>query len=212
MAGREAYFRGISNRFIALRGAPFSLSPADLELISAWDSAGVPLDVVLEGIEEAFSVRPGRPRARGKILALSFCRPSVERAFALHRELAVGGKRGTGGGNTEKKRLAARAEAERFLRRIPPSLAALRPHYEEALGLLSAAQPDLERLERLDEAVDAALESSVSPSERKEAETAVGRDHPRLRGEAKGEAVSTGLVKALREKFEVPRVSLFYYG
>ena len=41
---RERYFRGIADRFIALRGAPFSLSPADICLIEAWESAGIPLD------------------------------------------------------------------------------------------------------------------------------------------------------------------------
>ena len=211
MTGREAYFRGISNRFIALRGAPFSLSPADLELISAWESAGVPLDVVLEGIEEAFAVRPGRPRAAGKIRALSFCRLSVERAFARHRERAVGAKRGIGGGKTEKKQAAARAEADAFLRRFPPDLSAIRPAFEEALRLLAAEPPDPEALERLDEAIDAALRASAGAAERKDAEAAVGRGHPRLRGEAKREAVETGLMRALREKYRIPRVSLFYY-
>jgi hypothetical protein len=210
-AGREEYFRGIAGRFIALRGAPFSLSPADLALISAWESAGIPLAVVLEGLEEAFALRSGRPRAAGKVRVLSFCRLSVERAFARYRERTVGGKRGSGGGKTEKKQLAARAEAEEFLRRLPPAVSAVRPEYEEALRLLTAERPDTEALERLDEAIDAALGSTAGPAEREEAEAAVSREHPRLRGEAKRVAVEIELVKALREKLRVPRVSLFYY-
>lgn len=212
--GRETYFRGISRRFIALRGAPFSLSPADLALIAAWESAGVPLAVVYEGIEEAFAARPGRPRAAGKIRTLSFCRVSVERAFARYRERAVGGRRsaGAGAGKAEKKRLAARAEAEEFLRRVPPSAPALRPLYEEALGLLSAERPDTDRLERLDDEIDAVLETAAGPAERMEAEAAAARAHPRLGGRAKREAAGTWLVKALREKFKAPRVSLYYYG
>ncbi|MHB8055432.1 MAG: hypothetical protein ACYDH3_09310 [Candidatus Aminicenantales bacterium] len=209
--GRERYFRGISGRFIALRGAPFSLSPADLALISAWESAGIPLDIVLEGIEEAFVVRPGRSRAPGKIRALSFCRTSVERAFARHRDRSVGEKRADIGGRTEKKRCAVRAEAEDFLRRAPAAVSALRPEYEEALRVLAAEKPDTEALERLDETIEAALRAAAGPDERREAETTVGRDHPRLRGEAKRAAVEILMVKNIREKFKVPRVSLFYY-
>jgi hypothetical protein len=209
---RERYFRGISGRFIALRGAPFSLSPADLALISAWESAGIPLDVVLEGLDETFALRPGKPRTAGKIRALSFCRVSVERAFARYRERTVGGKRGSGAGKTEKKQRAARTEAEEFLRRVPPALAALRPYYGDALELLSAPRPDAEALERLDEAVDAALAAAAGPAERKEAAAAFGRESSRLQSEAKKQAVEIGLVKLLREKFRVPRVSLYYYS
>ncbi|NMD11588.1 MAG: hypothetical protein GYA74_10465, partial [Acidobacteria bacterium] len=79
---RERYFRGIADRFIALRGAPFSLSPADICLIEAWESAGIPLETVLEGLEAAFALRPGRGRAPGKIRTLSFCRAAVERVKA----------------------------------------------------------------------------------------------------------------------------------
>jgi hypothetical protein len=209
--GREGYFRGISGRFIALRGAPFSLSPADLALISSWESAGIPLDVVLEGIEEAFALRPGRSHVAGKIRALSFCRTSVEQAFARHRERSVGEKRADGGGMTGKKRLAARAEAEDFIRRAPSAVLTFRPEYEKALRLLAAEKPDMDALERLDETIEAALRASAGPGERREAEAAVSRDHPRLRGEAKKAAVEILMVKNIREKHRIPHVSLFYY-
>jgi hypothetical protein len=208
---RERYFRGISGRFIALRGAPFSLSPADLALISAWEAAGVPLDVVLEGIEDTFALRPGRSHVSGKIRALSFCRLSVERAFARHRERSVGRKRADVGAKTDKKRNAARTAAEEFLRRAPGAVSTLRPEFEEALRLLAADKPDREALERLDETIDAAFRAAAGPDERREAEAVVGRDHPRLRGEAKKASVEILTAKNIREKFRIPRVSLFYY-
>ena len=43
-----------------MRGAPLILSAAEVDLIAAWEKAGLPLDVVLEGIERTFE----RPAAR----------------------------------------------------------------------------------------------------------------------------------------------------
>jgi hypothetical protein len=208
---RERYFRGISDRFIALRGAPFSLSPADVSLISAWESAGIPLDVVLEGIDQSFALRPGRPHAPGKIRTLSFCRASVERAFERHRERAVGGKHPAVGVKTPEKKGAARTALEEFLARRPSELSAIMPEYENAVALLSVERPDDEALERLDERIDAALRESASPAARREAASAVGRDHPELGGSDKKAAIEILLAKSVREKFRVPYASLFYY-
>jgi len=208
---RERYFRGISDRFIALRGAPFSLSPADVSLISAWESAGIPLEVVLEGIGQSFALRPGRPHAPGKIRTLSFCRASVERAFERHRERAVGGKRAAGEGKIPERKKAARAAVEEFLARRPSELSAILPEFENALVLLAAERPDIGVLERLDERIEAALRESAPPSARREAAAAVGRDHPELGGPAKKAALEIRLVKSLREKFRIPYTSLFYY-
>jgi len=208
---RERYFRGISDRFLALRGAPFSLSPADISLISAWEAAGIPLDTVLEGIEQSFTLRPGRPHAPGKVRTLSFCRASVERAFEHLRERDVGGTRPPGGAKTPAKKKAARAAAEDFLARRPAGFEALLPEFEKALVLLSAERPEDEALERLDGKIDAALRASVPAADIRSAAASIGREHPDLGGSEKKAAAAVRLVKSLREKYRIPYASLYYY-
>jgi hypothetical protein len=210
-SGRDRYFRDIAARFIALRGAPFSLSPADLSLIASWETAGIPLDAVLEGIDNSFALRPGRSRVSGKIRTLSFCRMSVERAFGRFRERAVGGTQPSGEVKAARKRAAARATVEAFLARPPEALAGLVPDFEAALVHLASEQPEAEALERLDERLGAALRSLAAPEDRRSAESTIRRDHPDLRGRAKAEAVEVALGKRIRGKYRVPYVSLFYY-
>jgi hypothetical protein len=184
----ERYYRTIADRFIALRGAPFAISPADISLISSWESAGIPLDVVLEGIRDAFSLRPGKAHAPGKVRTLSFCRPAVERAFERYRERSVGGHRPSAETASSRKRKAAWAAVEEFLTRRPPELRDVLPYYEAALAYLSAERPDTEALERLDERIEAALLSVAEPS---------GSEAAR--------------VKKLRRILRIPYVSPFYY-
>jgi len=210
-SGRDRYFREIAARFIALRGAPFSLSPADLALISLWESSGIPLAVVLEGIEGSFSLRPGRPHVSGKIRALSFCRLSVERAFERHRDRAVGENRPPDAKKASAKRTAARTAVTEFLGRRPADLIDLVPAFESALVLLTAERPDAEALENLDGRIEAALRARAGADERLEAEKTIRREHPDLRGEAKTAAMEVILTKHAREKHRIPYVSLFYY-
>jgi len=210
-SGRDRYFRDIAARFIALRGAPFSLSPADVSLIVSWETAGIPLDAVLEGIDNSFALRPGRPRVSGKIRTLSFCRTSVERAFGSFRERAVGGTRPSGEAKAARKRAAARATVKAFLARPPEFLAGLVPGFEAALVHLDSEQPEAVALERLDEHLEAGLRSLAAPEDRRSVESAIHRDHPDLRGRAKAAAVEVALGKRIRKKYQVPYVSLFYY-
>jgi hypothetical protein len=210
-SGRDKYFREIAARFIALRGAPFSLSPADINLIFLWESSGVPLSTVLEGIESSFSLRPGRPHVSGKIRTLSFCRMSVERAFERHRDRGVGGNRPPDDKKASAKRAAARTAVREFLGRRSADLVELVPEFETAMVLLAADRPEAEALEDLDGRIEAALRALAGAEERLAAERAIRREHPGLRGAAKAAAVGVVLVKSAREKHRIPYVSLFYY-
>lgn len=208
---RERYFRGIADRFIALRGAPFSLSPADICLIEAWESAGIPLETVLEGLEAAFALRPGRGRAPGKIRTLSFCRAAVERALERSRERDVGRRSPELETRSTEKIKKARTAVDEFLSRRPAGFAALLPEFEKARSLLKAKRPDDEALERLDGKIDAWIRDSAGPARLGDAEAAVDRDHPGLRGPEKESAARIRLVRNLREKHRIPYVSLYYY-
>jgi len=209
--GREPYFRGIASLFLALRGAPFSLSPADVYLISAWESAGIPLPVVLEGIENSFALKPGGSRVTGKIRTLSFCRPAVEKAFARHRDRRTGGGRPSGEAEAAVRQAAARAAVKEFLSRRPPVPDALYAFFERAAALWAADRPEADSLDRLEAKIETVLRTSAGAEERRKAELAAARGYPDLRGEAKAAAVGVLLVKGSREKFRIPHVSPFYY-
>ena len=188
------YFQEISGAFLARRGAPLILSPRDLELIASWEKAGIPLAVVLEGIENAMAPAAGRPGPRSRVSTLAFCGREVERAFARHRDRLVG-RAGRTPGRTGK-RDRARAEVDRFLKSDPPPAPRLAALAAEALTLLGSGAPDAEALERLDAAMDEALvetggeDGSIPP--------ASGTARKRL-------------VKRLREEKKIPRFALFYY-
>lgn len=80
-----AYFQDIEKRFIALRGAPLLLSPADFAVAKAWRAMGIPLQVVLGAIEDLFAQRRERGKTSRVRGGLAYCRPAVENAWrALH--------------------------------------------------------------------------------------------------------------------------------
>ena len=79
------YFTEIE-RFFQTRRASFTLlSTLDWVLIENWKEQGVPLDVVLMGIERAFS-NPNRKRDIG---SLAYCVKSVEKVLDEQRGLTV---------------------------------------------------------------------------------------------------------------------------
>jgi hypothetical protein len=185
MSERDRYFQEISRAFLARRGAPFFLSPKDLDLISSWEKVGVPLATVLEGIDRAFAPLPEGKRPRGKVLTMAYCQNQVRRLYDLRRDRRVGNPGRTVPGRDEK-RLMALAEVDEFLARggAPPDLEALARRARKALA---AGTPDEDVLERFDDEADGVL-----------AGDAAGRDRTRR-------------IKAEREKIRMPYFALFYY-
>jgi len=100
-----AYLAAVERAFLQRAGRGLMLSPADIALVTQWARAGVPVSVVLEGIDAAFVRLPSRP-PRG----LTFVRAGVEAAFAAHRA------RQAGGGSSES--MPARSAAEPAARRL----------------------------------------------------------------------------------------------
>jgi hypothetical protein len=202
MSEHDRYFQEISRVFLARRGAPFFLSPKDLELIAAWEKAGVPLAVVLEGIERAFAPGGGRPGPRGKVLALSFCRNQVRALYDLRRDRRVGLIREPS--DRGEKRARARAEVDGFLEQagasIPPGIAVLAL---QARAILGSDELDEEVLERIDDEVDRVLAAAATDEERR----AAGATAPGL----SESAVRTKLANALREKYRLPYFALYNY-
>jgi hypothetical protein len=208
-AARSRYFQDIARRFLKHRGAPFFLSAKDLDLIAAWERAGIPLAVVLQGLDMSFDTTRPPARPRGKVLALSYCQGAVARAFELARDRNVGGKR------TEvpprDKRASIRAEIETYLERTPPAGDVLRELMEEIRKTLLAGPVADEELERRDEAVDGLLLSGASADDRAAAHQGLPAGFKKLSPSEQDQALRTRLVKYLRDTRKVPYLSPFYY-
>ncbi len=88
VTGGEAadYLREIERAFVALRGGPLFLTPADWEVARSWEERGIPLSVALSGIREALS-EGGSISTR---TPLRRCTRAVEGAFAALRRQAAG--------------------------------------------------------------------------------------------------------------------------
>ena len=87
---KEQYFRLISRRFLSLRGAPLFLSSKELDQIENWLQIGIPLRIVLEGIQFAYEDFRKKPVRRGSKLYLVFCNAMVLKSFKQYKDRKVG--------------------------------------------------------------------------------------------------------------------------
>src|SRR3954468_7428653 len=88
------YFSEIEERFQRRRGSILMLSTLDWALIETWREAGVPLEAVLRGIDDAFDkydakLATSKTRAR-KVNGLAWCAQAVMQATEELQEAATG--------------------------------------------------------------------------------------------------------------------------
>src|SRR3978361_1772452 len=88
------YFTEIESRFQQRRGSILMLSTLDWALIETWREAGVPLEAVLRGIDDAFAkhdakLAVSKTRTR-KVNGLAWCAQAVMQATEEMQEAATG--------------------------------------------------------------------------------------------------------------------------
>jgi hypothetical protein len=83
------YFTEIEDAFIRRRGKHLLLSPMDWALIEGWKARGVPLHIVLRGVEQSFDSYEAKPRRRS-VKSLFYCQEEVEAQYAEWLESQVG--------------------------------------------------------------------------------------------------------------------------
>jgi len=72
----------VEDEFVRRRGSHLMISPIDWALVEAWRAAGIPLHIVLRGINKAFdSYESGSPKFR-KVNSVLYCQQAVEEAFS----------------------------------------------------------------------------------------------------------------------------------
>jgi hypothetical protein len=84
------YFTEIEDHYLRRRGTHLLLSTLDWALIETWKSAGVPLEAVLRGIDDAFDKYDQRPSKSKKVNSLAYCSQAILAAAEDMKEAAVG--------------------------------------------------------------------------------------------------------------------------
>jgi hypothetical protein len=215
------YFTEIEDHFQRARGTGlFLLSPLDWALIEAWKNAGIPLEAVLRGIDQAFAKWRSRP-PRGRIQmvnSLAYC----AQAIAAEVQAMVDAKEG---GAPAKSAVAAPPfSLEEVRGYIARNAAALRKAGLEELAVSLEAVPihelysDLEQLEQrltaIEEKMIARLRSDTNDEALFEARRTLDRELKPYRGRMSAEQLSMlekqFLERKLLEDRDLPRLSLFY--
>jgi len=232
------YFTEIEDRFLRRRGGGLLLSTLDWALIETWKDAGIPLEAVLRGIDEAFDRYDQRPSKTKKVNSLAYCSQLVLSAAADMKEAAVGalGSESTGPAKYSAGHGFEPEVVAPFLRRNADALEAVEfPHGGSVSAksvALDAAQTlrhladeiekkptsrleDLERrLTVIEEKLFAALLASTSDEEIVNVRAEADRDLAPYRSKMSGPQIDQlqkqYVHKRLLEKYRLPRLSLFY--
>jgi hypothetical protein len=231
------YFTEIEERFQQRRGSLLMLSTLDWALIETWRSAGVPLESVLRGIDDAFDRYEARSlRGKGRVRrvnGLAWCAQSVMEAVEATREAAVGApaarsapeKKETGfeGGRVAQYLERNAAEYGGVGGKLPVPAAAMAD--EVALRLRGLAMEvrvnagtSLEELDRtltvLEERMFAAVLTATEESELVKLKESAARELAPYRGKMGAVQIrqveGQFLQKRLMEALGLPRLSLFY--
>lgn len=227
------YFTEIEDRFLQRRGGGLLLSTLDWALIETWKDAGIPLQAVLRGIDEAFDRYDQRPSKSQKVNSLAYCSQLVLSAAEDMKEAAVG----TSGTEPAKSRAGEGFEPEvvaPFLRRnadsleaaqLPPGSGARALAVETAKTLRHLAQEienksaaRLEGMERrltvLEEKLFVMLLASTPDDEivgvRADADRDLAPYRRKMSAAQIDQLQKQYIHKRLLEKYHLPRLSLFY--
>ena len=229
------YFTEIEERFQQRRGSLLMLSTLDWALIETWREAGLPLDVVLRGIDDAFDHYDSKLlRARGrvrKINGLAWCSQAIMESAHRAAEASLAEpppntpltSAETPETGFELNRIAAylRTNAARIAAATLPA-AAQTIAAETASRLQSLAEDlsstPLEALDRslsvLEEKLLAALLTTTSEDELTALREQAARELAPYRGKMQAVQIrqveQQFLGKRLLETHHLPRLSLFY--
>jgi hypothetical protein len=210
------YFTEIEEHFQRRRGSLLLLSTIDWALIETWREEGIPLVAVLKGIDSAFDkydARKARARVR-RINGLAWCAQEVLAAMEDMREAAVGAapaRPGPAEQGFEQERIAVHLNA------AAQQLVGF-PELAEKLRSLASAKLPLEELEQsltvLEQKLFALLLTTTSEADllvlKQQAASELAPYKSRMPALQIRQVEQQFLHKRLLEKYNLPRLSLFY--
>jgi hypothetical protein len=231
------YFTEIEDAFVRRRAKHLFLSPMDWALMETWKETGIPLHIVLRGIERSFDSFEAKPRKRS-VKSLLYCQEEVEAQYAEWVESRVGANPPAERiGDDSKTPFTSTAIRDHLnlSRQTLVELAGTRQRSSNdeltealtrAAGLLGAISEDFENahtvdtrkledsLTGLERMLNQALLSSAATTERdtatKELQAQLKPYRSQMDPSVYNQTVENLLLKRLREQFGIPRLSLFY--
>ena len=221
------YFTEIEEHFQRRRGTLLLLSPLDWALMETWKDAGIPLQAVLRGIDVTFEKWERRPRKTRKVNGLAFCAQEVLAAAEEMKEAAVGApakeKRDTGLDQSAVAEYLTRNAEQLNKIQLPGSAQALAQQTAATLlGLAeSLSQETAVRMEDLERRLTIAEEKlfaallATTPDEalyqvRSEADRDLAPYRRKMTAPQIEQLQKQYIHKRLLERYQVPRLSLFY--
>lgn len=232
------YFTEVEEHFVRRRGKHLLVSTLDWAIIETWKDMGIPLHLVLRAIDRVFDAYEAQPVKTRLINSILYCQQEVMASFAEYKHARVGASAAAAAspekpaapfsrdaiseyleaGRRALERAAASSDAVAFARyhdavaRVLPRLDALIAHVRSAEPLdFEALEQELTRLETI--LYDALVE--CLPAAEIEEICAEGKkqlkEHRRkMEASLYEQTLANYVAKRLREKYAIPRLSLFY--
>jgi len=226
------YFTEIEERFQRRRGSLLLLSTLDWALIETWKDAGIPLEAVLRGIDAAFDRYDERASKTRKVNSLAYCAQEVLGAAEDMKEAAVGVTKEDSatppGFDSAEIATYLRGNATQLEAAQLPSREGLAPQIVArdtartlrglADNLIAKPTTRLEDLERhltiLEEKVLAVLLAAAPDADlvavRAQADRELAPYRSKMSAPQIDQLQKQYLQKRLLEKYDLPRLSLFY--
>jgi hypothetical protein len=231
------YFTEIEEYFWKKRGAHLLVSPVDWALMEAWQKAGIPLEAVLKGIDQAFESYQKSRRGTGKPLkSLAYCSDAVLEAAEEQAEAAAGAAPKHSAAKPEpfsredirayfSRNLALMSDASAKNAASSPQLVDQLNPISRSLQSLSAtldspAALDLEDLERqltvLDDKLHAVLlahaDDNLLLSIRRSMDSHLAAYRRKMQAAQLALVEKQYIQRRLLEEFGLPRLSLYYFS
>jgi hypothetical protein len=200
------YFLEIESHFSTRRGTPFILNAKDWALMKKWFDDGIPLSVVIEAIDSVFEKNESSGR-RKVISSLSYCRHAVKETWQDRQDLYAGSGDSAPEENVGGLLEALAGDVERSA--VPGEIGGAIATEIRALLREKSVPKIEERLIEVERDLMERILASVPPDERDaivKPLTAIVAD---LDDKTRQRTYEANLRRAVREKFVLPRLTLF---
>jgi len=215
------YFTEVEEHFQQARGTGlFLMSPLDWALVESWKNAGVPLEAVLRGIDEAFEKWRGRKTKTQMVNSLAYCTQAVlaQAQRMAGTEPAPADKSPAPPFELEELRAYLAGNAAALRKREQPLLQEIAATLEALAADAEAQYRNLEDLERrltaLEEKMAAAARVAQSDDDlvaaRREFDLQLRPYRSKMTAEQIAMLERQFLERRLLESSGLPRLSLFY--
>lgn len=229
------YFTEIEETFIRRRGRNLLLSPLDWALIESWQERGIPLHIILRGIERVFDTVDKQPTRKRTVKSLLYCKEEIEAQYAEWLESQVGkdsksrisdSKSQIPNSKIQESSLFSTEAIAAHLEKVSADLKLAQDKFKDELGEtlervesrltelregFSNAETLEESLEKLDALIDEKLlQIFATDNLKSEVEKNLASYKNKMDAEVYGRTFDLMILKRLRESAEIPRLSLFY--